>query len=210
MAPKKKPNKKGNDNWEADLGEPIDPSGTPPPTENGPEEVEGKEEDFGGGGGLLAALKKNKKQKQKKGKAVVEDYLDGEDPPATDAVDGHAEPDGITKMAQEAPEEANADEMFDDQIKKVKGGKGKQGRGPDTAIGSAQPDEEEGGSGLKSKKEKEKEKKEREKQRKKEQVSLHKYSHWEFQIDALAGCKEKDRRASSFVKDRTRQGSRRG
>ena len=168
MAPKKKGNKQENDDWEADLGESIDPVADATPAED---KQDGEDEEVGGGGGLLAALKKNKKQKQKKGKAVQEDYLEGEDPPATNGVDGHADPDGVTQMAQKAPDEANADEMFDDQIKKVKGAKGKQARGADTAIKPSDLDPEEEGSGLKSKKEKEKEKKEREKQRKKEQVS---------------------------------------
>lgn len=172
MAPKKKGNKKATDDWEADLGETADPTAAPPATEGVPSP---EDEDLGGGGGLLAALKKNKKQKQKKGKAVQDDYLEGEDPPDTNGVDGHGEPDGITQLAQKVPQEANADEMFDDQVKKVKGGKGKQPRGPDTSLSPAQidpVDQENEGSSLKSKKEKEKEKKEREKQRKKEQVRI--------------------------------------
>lgn len=167
MPPKKKGNKKGEDDWEADLGETIDATAAPPATEDAPSP---EDDNAGGGGGLLAALKKNKKQKQKKGKAVQEDYLEGEDPSGANGIDGHAEPDGITQMAQQAPEEAKADDMFDEQVKKLKGGKGKQLRDPDTSVASVQDEQEDGGSSLKSKKEKEKEKKEREKQRKKEQV----------------------------------------
>ena len=167
MPPKKKANKKADDDWEADLGESIDPTAAPPAAEDAPSP---EDDDSGGGGGLLAALKKNKKQKQKKGKAVQDDYLEGEDPPGTNGVDGHGEPDGIAQIAQKAPEDANVDEIFDDQVKKIKGGKGKQPRGPDTSFYSAQVDQEDEGGSLKSKKEKEKGKKEREKQRKKEQV----------------------------------------
>ena len=170
MAPKKKGNKKGNDDWEAELGETPDPISSA--TQEAKETEANQELEDGaseGGGGLLAALKKNKTKKQKKGKHVVEDYLEGEDPPATNGLDGHAEAgaNGIQDLAAKAPEEANADDLFDAQVTKVKGGKGKQGK--EEEAKEDELDGEEGG-GLKSKKEKEKEKKEREKQRKKEQV----------------------------------------
>ncbi|KAI4276033.1 MAG: hypothetical protein LQ337_002774 [Flavoplaca oasis] len=175
MAPKRKSNKKGNDDWEADLGESPDPIAAAA--------QEGKEEEAahvvaddgqgdGGGGGLLAALKKNKKQKQKKGKQVEEDYLEGEDPPGMNGGIGDAEPNGIDILAAKAPVEANADDLFDapPTAKQQKGGKGKPGKVESTAKDD---DEESGGEGggLKSKKEKEREKKEREKQRKKEQAA---------------------------------------
>ena len=163
MAPKKKV--KQNDDWEADLGETIEPAPAAPADEKAPED--------GAGGGLLAALKKNKSNKRKKGKHVEEDYLDGEDPPTENGLNGHVEPDGIADVTSKAPEEATTDDLFAEQATKTKGGKGKQGKGPGTL---APHEDEEGdgdgdeGGGLKSKKEKEKEKKEREKQRKKEQV----------------------------------------
>lgn len=170
MAPKKKGNKKGNDDWEAELGETLDPIAF---ATQETKETEAAQEIDGdastGGGGLLAALKKNKSKKQKKGKHVEEDYLEGEDPPSISGVNGHAEVDGIQELAVRAPEEANADDLFGTQVKKAKGGKGKQGKEEEEAQEDESPDGEEGG-GLKSKKEKEKEKKEREKQRKKEQV----------------------------------------
>jgi translation initiation factor 5B len=161
MAPKKKG--KQNDDWEADLGETIEPAAATPADEEASEE--------GAGGGLLATLKKNKSNKKKKGKHVEEDYLDGEDPPIENGVNGHAEPDGIADLASKAPEEATTDDLFAEQATKTKGGKGKSGKGP----GILAPNEDgegdgEDGGGLKSKKEKEKEKREREKQRKKEQV----------------------------------------
>ncbi len=174
MAPKRKSNKKGNDDWEADLAESPDPIAAAA--------QEGKEEEAahviaddgqgdGGGGGLLAALKKNKKQKQKKGKQVEEDYLEGEDPPGMNGGIGDGEPNGIDILAAKAPAEANADDLFDapSTAKQQKGGKGKPGKPESTAK---EDNEESGGEGgaLKSKKEKEREKKEREKQRKKEQV----------------------------------------
>jgi len=175
MAPKKKGNKKGNDDWETELGETPDHVASAAPqtmeTETAQEtqEIETAhqtQEDGlnGGGGGLLAALRKNKSKKQKKGKHVEEDYLEGEDPSGTN---GHTDADGIQDLAAKAPEEANADDLFDTQLTKVKGGKGKQGKAEEEANESSDGDE---GGGLKSKKEKEREKKEREKQRKKEQV----------------------------------------
>ncbi len=171
MAPKKKGNKNGGDDWEADLGE--DPIAAATQEAKDAEASQDGAEDLGSGegGGLMAALKKNKANKKKKGKAVEEDWLEGEDPPDTNGVNGHAESDGIQGLANKAPDEANADDLFDTQVTKVKGGKGKQGK----KEGSLAPNEDgeasgdEGGT-IKSKKEKEKEKKEREKQRKKEQV----------------------------------------
>lgn len=171
MAPKKKGNKKGNDDWEADLGENVDPIAAA--TQEAKEinaAQDARDEDIAGGGGLLAALKKNKSKKQKKGKAVQEDYLEGEDPPTADGATVNEEANGVGEAPIKAPEEANADDLFDAQpTAKQKSGKDKPGK----LEPAAKEDEEESGEevgGLKSKKEKEREKKEREKQRKKEQV----------------------------------------
>ena len=170
MPPKKKGNKKGNDDWEAELGETIDPIAAATQEGKETEVAEDFEEDgpASGGGGLLAALKKNKSKKQKKGKQGPEDYVDGEDPPGANGVNGHAALDGIEDLAVKAPEEATTEDLFEVQTNKLKGGEGKQGQTKikEDEDGSV---EEEGGT-LKSKKEKEKDKKEREKQRKKEQV----------------------------------------
>lgn len=176
MAPKKKGNKKGNDDWEADLGETPDPIAAAAQEAKEVEIVRDAELDEapGGGGGLLAALKKNKSNKKKKGKVVEEDYVDGEDPLIADGINGHAEPNGIQDLATKAPEEATTEDLFEEQVTKAKGGKGKQGKNG----GTLEPNEDEDGEdaeeshagGIKSKKEKEKEKKEREKARKKEQV----------------------------------------
>lgn len=171
MPPKKKGNKKGGDDWETDLGE--DPIAAATQESKDAEAAQDgvQHPDDGGGGGLMAALKKNKANKKKKGKAVEEDWLDGEDPPNANGVNGHAEPDGIQNLAIKAPEEADANDLFDVQVTKAKGGKGKQGKREGNLIpnedGEASGDE---GGTTKSKKEKEKEKREREKQRKKEQV----------------------------------------
>lgn len=171
MAPKKKGNKQANDDWEAELGETVDPIAAATQEAKELEASKAAEEDGDsvGGGGLLAALKKNKSKKQKKGKPVDEDYLQGEDPPSTN---GHTEPDGISELASKAPAEADADDLFDTQVSKTKGGKGKQGK---PEVGATEDGDLSGGEGggLRSKKEKEKEKKEREKQRKKEQVFDH-------------------------------------
>lgn len=168
MAPKKKGNKKGNDDWEADLGETV--AAATQEAREADAAQDAAEEEASGGGGLLAALKKNKSKKQKKGKPVPEDYLDGEDPPAVDGVVDNGVADATDEPAIQAPAEANADDLFNAQhTTKQKGGKGK----PTKPEAGAKEDEEESGEeggGLKSKKEKEREKKEREKQRKKEQV----------------------------------------
>lgn len=176
MAPKKKGNKKGNDDWEADLGETPDPIAAAAQEAKEVEAAQDAEPDEapGGGGGLLAALKKNKSNKKKKGKVVEEDFVDGEQLPTADGVNDYAEPNGIHDMATKAPEEATTEDLFEEQVTKAKGGKGKQGKKDGTLVpnedGEGEDEEEGGTGGIKSKKEKEKEKKEREKARKKEQV----------------------------------------
>lgn len=172
MAPKKKGNKKGNDDWEAELGEQPDLIAAATQEAKDAEAVQNDEQAEAGGGGLLAALKKNKSNKKKKGKTVQEDYVDGEDPPAIDGLNGHVEPNGILDLAAKAPEEATTDDLFSAQVGKTKGGSGKQGQKDEAQKEDAEDSAGEGG-GIKSKKEKEREKKEREKQRKKEQVRLY-------------------------------------
>lgn len=157
MPPKKKANKKGNDDWESELGETPNQDTVAAETNNaddGPKDAD----DEGMGGGLMAALRKNKAKKAKKGKPVQDDFIEGEDPPAEDGID----------LAAKAATEATADDLFAAPAK-GKGGKGKQQqvKAEDTADDASEAG---GGGGLKTKKEKEKEKKEREKQRKKEQV----------------------------------------
>ncbi|KAJ4165349.1 hypothetical protein LMH87_006983 [Akanthomyces muscarius] len=157
MAPKKKGNKKGQDDWEADLGESIAPPGAngepiaDDANANGDDEAAS-----GGGGGLMAQLRKNKDKRKKKG-GQDNDFVDGEDasgapPPADDA--------------DKAPEEATIDDEFALPVKKGKGGKAK----PEPAAAAADEDGEDGGRIL-TKAEKEKLKKEREKQRKREQAA---------------------------------------
>ncbi|KAL9104001.1 MAG: hypothetical protein Q9163_001021 [Psora crenata] len=169
MAPKKKGNRKADDDWEGEaLAESPDHIAA---ATKGAEATDSAELDdaAGVGGGLLAALKKNKQNKKKKGKVVEDDYLDGEDPPVENSVNGHAEPDGL-ETANKAPEEATADDVFTAPGAKGKGGKVKPGKKDVALNGTGDGSDGEGG-GLKSKKEKEKEKKEREKQRKKEQAA---------------------------------------
>lgn len=174
MAPKKKLNKKGNDDWEAELGETVDPISTATSDAKAADSEHNEDRDEsgvgpGGGGGLLAALKKNKSKKQKKGKVVEEDYLEGEDPPVANGFQDHEGTKGGEDLAAKVPEDATAEDVFATQPTKAKGGKEKQNKATEVAKADENGSEEEGG-GLKSKKEKEKEKKEREKQRKKEQV----------------------------------------
>lgn len=161
MAPKKKGNKRQEEDWEAELGE-----AAPAPAESDPATpAEGPTGDGGddegaeaGGGGLLAALRKNKNKKAKKGKPV-NDFVEGEDAGADAGAD----------FASKQPEEGTFDEddVFAGAAKKLQ----KAGK-PGTKQQQAAAKEEDGDVRVKSKKEKEKEKKEREKQRKKEQVCL--------------------------------------
>lgn len=181
MAPKKKGNRKGDDDWEAELGEVIDP--TAAATAAAKEEEIDKErqrddlDDSPGGGGLMAAIKKNKSKKQKKGKPT-EDIVQGEDPSAaaTNETNGDVFAEKDIDLSAKAPEEADMeDDVFALPVKKGKpskqGSKQQQRQGPG-GKGEELDEEDEGEGKLKSKKEKEKEKKEREKQRKKEQVNM--------------------------------------
>ncbi|KAJ5183307.1 hypothetical protein N7492_000923 [Penicillium capsulatum] len=149
MPPKKKGNKRQEEDWEADLGEAA-PDASAPQTDE-PQDGANGEDDNEMAGGLMAALRKNKAKKAKKGKA--NDFVEGEDPAAD--------------LTSKQPEEGNFDE--DD----VFSGKPKK---PTKEAPAAKPAaaEEDGEFRVKSKKEKEKEKKEREKQRKKEQAATKK------------------------------------
>lgn len=156
MAPKKKNNKK-NDDWEAELGEAIEPVAAASPAA----EPEPEEDEFPSGG-LMATMKKKAKNKKKNKAAPTEDFVEGEDPPAAET-----KPD----LAAKAPEEANIDDEFALPAKKGKG----KAAAPVQEEKEAEEDEERGNDGkLLSKKEKEKLKKEREKQRKKEQAAAKK------------------------------------
>ena len=193
MPPKKKGNKKAADDWDEGLGETADPiaAATQAAKEADAKDDAEEETEVGGGGGLLTALKKNRNKKQKKGK-VVEDFVEGEDPPGMDGVEENdVQTPQEDLLAAKAPEEANIEDEFDElPAKKGKGGKkGANGKLTPKAAPTPPPepepeqlpeadddegdvaDEDDGGR-IKTKKEKEKEKKEREKARKKEQVWL--------------------------------------
>ncbi|KAL4768870.1 hypothetical protein BDW60DRAFT_113092 [Aspergillus nidulans var. acristatus] len=153
MAPKKKGNRKQEEDWEAELGESIPPAGGDSPAQ---EEAPGADGDDGeaGGGGLLAALRKNKNKKAKKGKPT-NDFVEGEDPTQ--------EVNGDTDFTSKQPEEGTFDE--DDVFA------GKKSKPIKAAPPPPAPADEDSGPRVKTKKEKEREKKEREKQRKKEQAA---------------------------------------
>lgn len=160
MAPKKKGNKKAQDDWEAELGETIAPANEEAPAtpENGDAAAE---DDAPAAGGLMALLKKNKEKRKKKGLAD-NDFVQGEDAPDAEPAEEKA-----------APAEANMDDEFALPEKKGKGGKGKQqaAKSSPAAAAAKDGDDELDASGrVLTKAEKEKLKKEREKQRKKEQV----------------------------------------
>lgn len=172
MAPKGKKGKKGGgDDWDEGLGEDAAPIAQADAEAKAVDAAAADDDDNagGGGGGLMAALKKNKEKRKKKGKAVDNDWLEGEDPTAEDGAP--AEP--AVDLAAKAPEEATMDdeELFGAPGKGKKGGKGgKKTAGPEPA----EDGDEDAGGKVKTKAEKEREKKEREKQRKKEQAAAKK------------------------------------
>ncbi|CDM26547.1 hypothetical protein DTO013E5_4729 [Penicillium roqueforti] len=146
MAPKKKSNKRQEEDWEADLGESVPAAA---PADEQPQED--ANEEAAPVGGLMAALRKNKAKKAKKGK--TNDFVEGEDA------------EGVDALASKQPEEGNFD---DDDVfagKKTK---------PIKEVVKPAAEEPEGEFRVKSKKEKEREKKEKEKQRKKEQAATKK------------------------------------
>ncbi|KAF2817089.1 P-loop containing nucleoside triphosphate hydrolase protein [Mytilinidion resinicola] len=150
MPPKKKGNKKANDDWEADLGETA-PAATAAPTEDA--SLAAPEEDDALGGGLLASLQRRKKKKNQ-----TKEFVEGEDPTANGSAGD------VDDFASKAPQEATMDDedIFSAPVKK---GKGKPA--PAKAEEEPEPQADEGPK-VKTKAEKEKEKKEKEKQRKKE------------------------------------------
>lgn len=159
MPPKKKANKKAQEDWEADLGESVAPPANELATENANGDKENGEDDAaaGGGGGLMAQLRKRKEKRKNKG-LPEDDISPGDDTAGTEPADG-----AISKAA----EEANLDVEFALPQKTGKGPKGKH------ATKEPEPEEDGGETGrMLTKAEKEKLKKEREKQRKKEQVRI--------------------------------------
>ncbi|KAJ5498026.1 Translation elongation/initiation factor/Ribosomal, beta-barrel [Penicillium expansum] len=149
MAPKKKGNKRQEEDWEADLGESAPAVA---PADEQPQED--ANEEAAPVGGLMAALRKNKAKKAKKGK--TNDFVEGED-----AEGANADP-----LAGKQPEEGNFD---DDDVFA-----GKKTKPIKEVVKPAAEEQPEGEFRVKSKKEKEREKKEKEKQRKKEQAATKK------------------------------------
>ena len=180
MAPKGKKGKKGGDDaWDEGLGETADPTAQAEQEPNANENAaDAASDEDGPGGGLMAALKKNKEKRKKKGKAVENDFVDGETPGQEDT---EAEP--AVDLSAKAPEEATMDdeEVFAQPNKGKKGAKGRkagqqQAKKDETEEKDDDGDDDDEGAGgrVKTKAEKEKERKEREKQRKKEQAALKK------------------------------------
>ncbi|KAK4989244.1 eukaryotic translation initiation factor 5B [Elasticomyces elasticus] len=189
MPPKKKGGKKAaQDDWDADMGETIDPIKQAEEAAKEAETADDKADGAGGGGGLLATIRGNRAKKTKKGKPT-EDFVEGEDPPQTNgkgAVDGVGDgikgaDEEIIDLAAKAPEEATMDDedVFGAPIKKGKGGKAvkaapavkEQAADEEADEDGEEPEEDDAAGKLKSKKEKEKEKKERQKQKKKEEAA---------------------------------------
>lgn len=170
MAPKKKGNKKGQDDWEAELGESIAPANNDADGADGAAaDTPADDDEAPAAGGLMGLMRKNKEKRKKKG--LSEDY---EEPAA-------AEP--AEDLTVKAPVEATMDDEFALPEKKGKGGKqgGKQGGNNKQEAAAKGGDDEVDASGrVLTKAEKEKLKKEREKQRKKEQVSLNMHSAWQL------------------------------
>ena len=157
MAPKKKGNKRQEEDWEADLGESA--PATAPADEQPQEDAN---EEAAPVGGLMAALRKNKAKKAKKGK--TNDFVEGEDAEGADT-------QGPVDLASKQPEEGNFD---DDDVFA-----GKKTKPIKEVVKPAAEEQPEGEFRVKSKKEKEREKKEKEKQRKKEQVGFFIFLHTE-------------------------------
>lgn len=161
MAPKKKGNKKGQDDWEAELGESIAPAND---AADGAEAADApaNDDEAPAAGGLMGLLRKNKEKRKKKG--LPEDFVEGEDPPAADPAED---------LTTKAPVEATMEDEFALPEKKGKGAKGNQKQAAKSGPAAKGDDDELDASGrVLTKAEKEKLKKEREKQRKKEQVRL--------------------------------------
>lgn len=168
MAPKGKKGKKAGDDWDEGLGESVDPIAQAEEEAKAADNAE--EEESGGGGGLMAMLKKNREKRKKKGKAVDNDFLDGEDPIADGAEDSTPPVD----LTAKAPEEASIEDEFED-LAKGKKGKGKQGGKKAPAAEDAGDGADDGDGGrVKTKAEKEKERKKKLEQKKKEQAALKK------------------------------------
>lgn len=157
MAPKKKGNKRQEEDWEADLGESA-PAGAP--ADEQPQED--ANEEAAPVGGLMAALRKNKAKKAKKGK--TNDFVEGEDAEGGADAQG-ADAQAVDALASKQPEEGNFD---DDDVFA-----GKKTKPIKEVVKPAAEEQPEGEFRVKSKKEKEREKKEKEKQRKKEQVGFY-------------------------------------
>ncbi|KAL6860525.1 eukaryotic translation initiation factor 5B [Amphichorda felina] len=173
MAPKKKGNKKAQDDWETELGESIAPAGEQP--ENGTaENADADDDDAAGAGGLMAMLRKRKEKRKQKGLPEEE----------------QAETTGEPTLPPQTAQEANMDDEFALPEKKGKGGKGKQ------APKKADDDVGESGRVL-TKAEKEKLKKEREKQRKKEQAAKKKTTGPAKPEPAKPAAEEKKEASSS-------------
>lgn len=165
MPPKKKANKKANDDWEADLGDTVNPVATAPKEEEPKVEVP---DDDPFGGGLMASIQRRGKKAKKN---QQQDFVQGEDPTA-DGPNGHGEP--AADLVAKAPQEATMDDedIFSAPVKK---GKGKPAK-LEKAEEPQEPEEDEAGGKVKTKAQKEKEKKEKEKQRKKELAAKKKAS----------------------------------
>lgn len=181
MAPKGKKGKKGGDDWDEGLGESADPIAQAEAEAKATDAAQDAEDDeaAGGGGGLMAALKKNKERRKKKGKAVENDFLQGEDPMQENGQANGALDEPAVDLDAKAPEEATMDDedVFAQPVKGKKGGKGgkQQSQAKKAAEAEEDADDDEAAGGhMKTKAEKEKEKKEREKQRKKEQAAAKK------------------------------------
>ena len=167
MAPKKKANRRQDDDWENEaLGE-----GTTPETGGGdvgePDKAE-EPDAVGGGGALLAAIKKNKQNKKKKDKSANDASVPHDPSLENNQLNGHAE---LTDRGKpQSAEEVTADDLFPESSL--------NNEDVQTSTNKTDPSHTEvdnldgDATALKTKKEKDREKKDREKQRRKEQVSL--------------------------------------
>lgn len=152
MAPKKKGNKKGAEEWETEINESAAPDGIN-------DHIGEEDGENTGSGGLMALMRKNKEKRKKKG--IQDHFVPSEDPSGVE----QSEALQIDITSRQAPEVSIEDEFALPDKKAKAQVRGKQ------AERAADDDGADDAGRILTKAEKEKLKKEREKQRKKEQAA---------------------------------------
>lgn len=168
MAPKKKGNKREEDDWEPEA---LKASEEAVPLEDKAQETE-DQSNVSEGAGLMAAIRKNKAKKKAKGKHVDEDWVQGEDPPVAN---GASEGISQARIGTQSADTRIAASKPNDETLAVRN----KGKAPQISVGGKtaapkdvdQGDNADDAGAMKTASQKAKEKKEREKARKKEQAT---------------------------------------